>query len=104
MQIYAEASRYFQLHETDRRWLRDCAQLQMRFGRWTEFTSTESITWPVGRVGIVWVRGQAQFEKGSAEVRLDWDLSGDRPALNNLLIETGGEQTSIPGFTGDVRD
>ena len=36
-------------------------------------------------------------------MRLDWDLTSDRAALSNLLIETAGEQVSIPGFTGEIR-
>jgi hypothetical protein len=31
-QLYDDAGRYFQAHETRRRWLRDCDQLRMRFG------------------------------------------------------------------------
>jgi hypothetical protein len=103
-QLYDEAGRYFQAHETRRRWLRDCDQLRKRFGFWSQFTPTSSAVWPVGQVGIVWVRGPARFESGPAEVRLDWDLTNDHAALFNVLIEAGGEQISVPGFTGELRD
>jgi hypothetical protein len=103
-QIYDGASPYFQSHETRPRWLRDCAEVQKRFGSWLEFTPNSNNTWPIGRVGIVWIRGTARFENGAAEVRLDWDLANDHTALFNVLIEQGGEQISIPGFTGEVRD
>jgi hypothetical protein len=103
-QLYDEASHYFQSHETRPRWLRDCAELRTRFGPWSEFTPTSNNNWPFGKVGIVWVQGSAQFLNGTAEVRLDWDLTNDHPALSNFLIEAGGEQTSIPGFTGEIRN
>jgi hypothetical protein len=103
-QLYDDASHYFQSHETRPRWLRDCAELRTRFGPWSEFTPASNNNWPFGEVGIVWVRGSAQFLNGRAEVRLDWDLTNDRPALFNFLIEAGGEQTSIPGFTGEIRN
>ena len=35
---------------------------------------------------------------------LDWDLANDHAALFNVLIEAGGEQISVPGFTGEFRD
>ncbi len=102
-QIYDGASRYFQAHETGSRWLRDCVEVQERFGSWFEFTPSSNNSWPIGRVGIVWVRGTARFENSVAEVRLDWDLANDHTALYNVLIEHGGEAISIPGFTGEVR-
>jgi hypothetical protein len=100
-QLYDEASHYFHTHV---RWLRDCDQLRKRFGRWAEFNPASNNNWPIGQVGIVWVRGSAQFESGQAQVRLDWDLANDHAALFNVLIETGGEEVSVPGFTGDIRD
>jgi hypothetical protein len=103
-QIYDDASAYFQRHETRSRWLKDCDEVRKRFGSWIAFTPGSNNSWPFGSVGIVWVRGAARFENGAAEVRLDWDLGNDRPALNNVLIQAGGEQISIPGFTGEVRD
>jgi hypothetical protein len=103
-QLYDEASHYFQTHETRVRWLRDCDQLRKRFGRWAEFNPASNNNWPIGQVGIVWVRGSAQFENGQAQVRLDWDLANDHAALFNVLIETGGEEVSVPGFTGDIRN
>ena len=103
-QMYDDAGRYFQAHETRRRWLRDCDQLRKRFGFWSQFTPTSSAVWPVGQVGIVWVRGPARFESGPAEVRLDWNLTNGHAALFNVLIEAGGEQISVPGFTGEFRD
>ena len=103
-QLYDNASHYFQAHETRPRWLHDCMELRTRFGPWSKFTPASTVTWPFGRVGIVWVRGPAEFVNGTVDVRLDWDLTNGRPALNNLLIEAGGEQTSIPGFTGEIRN
>jgi hypothetical protein len=103
-QLYDDASHYFQAHETRPRWLQDCAGLRTRFGSWSEFTPASTVTWPFGQVGIVWVRGPAKFLNATADVRLDWDLTNDRPALFNVLIEAGGEQTSIPGFTGEIRN
>ncbi len=103
-EIYDAASAYFQRHETRSRWLRDCTDLRARFGDLSEFTPATNNAWPLGQVGIVWVRGPAKFSYGSAEVRLDWDLSKQSPALFNVLILSGGEQTSIPGFTGEVRN
>jgi hypothetical protein len=102
-QIYDGASPYFQSHETGSRWLRDCAEVQERFGSWLEFTPSSNNSWPIGGVGIVWVRGTARFENSVAEVRLDWHLENDHAALSNILIEHGGEAISIPGFTGEVR-
>lgn len=102
-ELYDEASRYLQKHETRDRWLRDCDEIRRRFGRLTEFRPESNNAWPIGDVGIVWVKGSAQFEKGFAQLRLDWDLSNDRPALSNVLIEAEGEQISLPGFTGDIR-
>lgn len=103
-QIYDDASAYFQRHETRTRWLKDCEEVRKRFGSWLAFTPGSNNSWLIGSVGIVWVRGAARFENGAAEVRLDWDLEKDHPALNNVLIESGGEQISIPGFSGEVRD
>jgi hypothetical protein len=103
-QIYDNASRYFQAHETPSRWMRDCTDLQARFGALSEFEPASNNNWPFGRVGIVWVRGPAKFVHAAADVRLDWDLSQERPALFNVLIESGGVQTSIPGFTGEIRN
>jgi hypothetical protein len=102
-QIYEQASHHFQMHETPVRWLRDCDHLRKRFGRWAEFRPNENNSWPFGDVGIVWVRGPAQFDNASGQVRLDWDLSNDHPALFNVLIVVGDEQISLPGFTGEVR-
>jgi len=101
--LYDDGSRYFQAHETRVRWLGDCDQLHKRFGRWAEFKSNENNSWPFGKVGIVWVKGPAQFENGRANVRLDWDLSNDQPALFNILIVVDNEEISVPGFTGEVR-
>jgi hypothetical protein len=101
-QIYDDASQYFQSHETLPRWLQDCTELQRRFGAWSEYTPKSNVTWPIGPVGIVWVRGSAQFSNGPANVRLDWHLTNGRTALFDVLIETGGEQTAIPGFTGEI--
>jgi len=103
-QIYDDASAYFQSRETRPRWLKDCDEVRKRFGSWLEFTPTLNNAWPIGPIGIVWVRGSARFANGVAEVRLDWDLTHDRAALFNVLIEDGGEEVSIPGFTGAVRD
>jgi hypothetical protein len=102
-QLYDDSSLYFKSHETSGRWFRDCAELQSRFGRWTGFKTATGVTWPLGEVGIVWIKGPAQFEKGNAQVRLDWNLSSGKAVLTNLLIEVSGEQISIPGFTGTVR-
>jgi hypothetical protein len=102
-QLYDDASQYFQTHETRVRWLQDCDQLQRRLGRWAEFSPHESNSWPIGQIGIVWIRGPAQFMAGPAQVRLDWDLANDHAALFNILIETGGGQISVPGFTGEIR-
>lgn len=55
-------------------------------------------------VGIVWIRGPAQFETGTAQVRLDWDLANGHAALFSVLIESGGGQISVPGFTGEIRN
>jgi len=101
--LYDDASHYFQSRETRPRWLRDCAELRTRFGPWSDFTLASSNSYLFGDVGIVWVRGSAHFLNGEADVRLDWDLTNDQPALSNLLIEAGGEQISIPGFTGEIR-
>ncbi len=103
-QLYDDASHYFQSHETRPRWLRDCAELRGRFGTWSKFTPAFNNSWPIGRVGIVWVRGAAQFSNGPAEVRLDWDLTSGRAVLFNILIEAGGQQISVPGFTGEIRN
>ncbi|MBZ5626848.1 MAG: hypothetical protein LAQ69_50460 [Acidobacteriia bacterium] len=103
-QLYTDASQYFRSHETSVRWSRDCVQLRTRFGRWSHFKPESNNSWPIGGVGIVWVRGPAQFENGEAEVRLDWDIANDHATLFNILIEAGGEQISVPGFTGEVRD
>jgi hypothetical protein len=102
-ELYDETSQYLQKHETRDRWLRDCDEIRTRFGRLTEFTPESNSAWPIGQVGIVWVKGSAQFEKGIAQVRLDWDLANDRAALYNVLIEAEGEQISLPGFTGEIR-
>jgi hypothetical protein len=77
--------------------------LRTRFGPWSEFTPATNNAYPFGTVGNVWVRGPAHFLNGEADVRLDWDLTNDHPALCNLLIEAAGEQVSIPGFTGEIR-
>lgn len=103
-QGYDDASHYCQAHETRVRWLRDCDQLRKRFGRWAEFKPTENNSWPFGDVGIVWVRGSAQFENASGQVRLDGDLANDQAALSNILIIVGDEQISVPGFAGAVRN
>jgi hypothetical protein len=103
-QLYDDASQYFQTHETRVRWLQDCDQLRKRLGRWAEFSPLENNSWPIGQVGIVWIQGPAQFETGSAQVRLDWDLANDHAALSNILIETAGGQISVPGFTGEIRN
>jgi hypothetical protein len=103
-QLYDDSSQYFQKHETRVRWLQDCDQLRKRLGRWAEFSPRENNSWPVGEVGIVWIRGPAQFEAGPAQVRLDWDLANDHAALFNVLIETGGGQIAVPGFTGEIRN
>jgi hypothetical protein len=103
-QIYDGASHYFQSHETRPRWLRDCAELRGRFGTWSEFTPASNNAWPIGRVGIVWVRGSAKFSNGPAEVRLDWELTNGRAVLFNVLVEAGGQQISVPGFTGEIRN
>jgi hypothetical protein len=102
-QLYDDASHYFQSHETRPRWLRDCAELRTRFGPWSDFTPASNNSYLFGTVGNVWVRGPAHFHNGEADVRLDWDLTTDHPALSNFLIEAAGEQVSIPGFTGDIR-
>ncbi len=102
-QLYDDASPYFQSHETRPRWLRDCAELRTRFGPWSDFTPATNNGYLFGTVGSVWVRGPAHFLNGEADVRLDWDLANDSPALCNLLIEAAGEQVSIPGFTGEIR-
>ena len=102
-QIYDGASLYFRMHESRARWLRDCGELRSRLGSWIEFTPASNNSWPIGSVGIVWVRGPARFGKGTAEARLDWDVTNGRATLFNVLIERGSEQVSIPGFTGEVR-
>jgi hypothetical protein len=103
-QLYDDASPYFKTHETRPRWLRDCAELRERFGAWNKFTPASNVTWPIGPVGIVWVRGPAQFSNGPAEVRLDWDLTNHRAALFDVLVEAGGQQVAIPGFSGEIRN
>lgn len=103
-QLYDDASEHFRSYEARLRWSKDCGALRARFGRWTEFKPESNNAWPIGPVGIVWVRGLAQFENGAAQVRLDWDLATYRASLYNILIEAGGEQISIPGFTGEVRN
>ena len=35
---------------------------------------------------------------------MDWNLTNGHAALFNVLIEAGGEQISVPGFTGEFRD
>ncbi len=102
-EIYDSASRNFRRHEMPGRWLRDCVELHQRLGYWRQFTPKTSNGWPIGEVGIVWIRGPARFDLGPADVRLDWDLADGHAALYNLLIEPGGEQISIPGFSGEVR-
>jgi hypothetical protein len=103
-QLYDDAGHYFQAHETRPRWLRDCADLRRRFGDWTEFTPTSNNAWPFGEPGTVWVRGPAQFSNGPADVRMDWNLANGRATLENILVESGGQQISVPGFTGEVRN
>lgn len=103
-QIYDQASPYFQTHETRFRWLQDCTGLRTRLGLWSAFTPESNNNYLFGQIGIVWVRGTARFANGTADLRLDWDLANDRVALNNVLIDMGGEQTSIPGFTGAIRN
>jgi hypothetical protein len=103
-QLYDDASQYFQTHETRGRWLQDCDQLRKRLGRWAEFSPHENNEWPLGQVGIVWIRGPAQFDAGPAQVRLDWDVANDHAAIFNILIETGSGQISVPGFTGEIRN
>ncbi len=102
-ELYDEAAPHFQAHEMPDRWSRDCADLRSRFGDLTKFTPEESVNWPVGNVGIVWVRGPARFVKGPAEIRLDWDLKDDRPTLFDVLVKAGSDEIAIPGFTGEVR-
>jgi hypothetical protein len=102
-EIYQTASAYFQSHETRDRWQQDCQKLRSQLGALTTFESESHVTWPIGEVGIVWVRGPARFEKGSGEARFDWSLKADRPALNNILLNVAGEDVSIPGFTGEIR-
>ena len=84
-QLYEDASHYFQSHETRPRWLRDCAELRTRFGPWSEFTPATNNSYLFGAVGNVWVRGPAHFLNGEADVRLDWDLTTDHPALSQLV-------------------
>jgi hypothetical protein len=102
-EIYRTASAYFQSHETRDRWKQDCQQLRSRLGALTEFQSESDVSWPIGGVGIVWVRGPARFEKGSGVARFDWSLEEDRPALNNILLNMASGELSIPGFMGEVR-
>ncbi|MBV8866797.1 MAG: hypothetical protein JO185_18085 [Acidobacteriaceae bacterium] len=68
-----------------------------------EFRPESNVSWSIGEVGTVWVRGPAWFEKGTGEARFDWSLKQDRPSLNNILLHVGGEEVSIPGFTGEIR-
>lgn len=103
-QLYDDASYYFQSHETRPRWLQDCAELRRRFGTWIDFTPASNNGWAIGQVGIVWIRGSARFLNAPAEVRLDWDLTNNRATLFDVLIEAGGEQIAIPGFTGEIRN
>ena len=102
-EIYQAASAYFQSHETRDRWQQDCQKLRSRLGALTAFQSESDVSWPIGEVGIVWVRGPVRFEKGSGEARFDWSLKEDRPALNNILLNVTSEEVSIPGFTGEIR-
>lgn len=103
-EIYKAAAPYFRRMETEARWARDCAELRARLGEWREFTPETNNAWPIGPVGIVWIRGSARFERNIADVRLDWDLAGREAASFNLLIPVGGEETSIPSFTGQPRE
>jgi hypothetical protein len=103
-QVYDEASHYFQAHETRSRWLRDCDEIRNCFGSWSAFVPTSNNGWGIGRVGVVWVRGPARFTSSAADVRLDWDLTPAQAALSNILIDQAGGQTSIPGFTGEIRN
>jgi hypothetical protein len=102
-EIYQRASAYFQSHETLARWQQDCSELRSRLGSLTEFQSESHVSWPIGQVGIVWVKGPARFEKGSGEARFDWSLKDNQPTLNNILLNVASREISIPGFTGEIR-
>jgi len=85
---------------TPDRWLRECHGLQTRLGKCQEFKAAQSNEYPVGHVGIIWIRGTAMFESGEASVRLDWDIANTRPMLSNVQVEQADNVISIPGFSG----
>lgn len=95
---YRQAAERFRRHVSLAEWTATCQELYRDLGAFKHFEFNHGNLWPAGGVGIVWVRGTAHFAEQSAELRADWELSGQQARLWNLELKFGGKSFSLPGF------
>jgi hypothetical protein len=98
--IYDESDGDFRQNEPRDKWMGQCAELRKQLGFWQTFQVRNGVTWPFGRVGIVWVEGTAGFEAGQHTVRVDFKLRDQTAQLFNLQFNLDGKLLQIPGYYG----
>ncbi len=103
--IYDEGDGYFRRNQRRDEWLRRCAELRNDLGLWRGYQVADGVTWPIGKIGIVWVEGRADFANGPQTVRADFQLNKNTARLFHFQIKfADGKLVQIPGFAGRLVD
>jgi len=103
-EIFDNADGYFRRNQVRDNRLRQCAELRQQLGSWHSFQVKQTVTWPVGPVGIVWASGTADFDHGTHPFRADFNMKSSTARLWNMRLELEDRVVQIPGFSGRLVD